>query len=80
MKKHSKIVCIGVDAGDKDLILQWVQEGVLPTFRRLLFSEHHRSHAASAFFPSPFERAAVLAWTGWANGRRVRFGSGKVTV
>jgi carbamoyltransferase len=27
---------------------------------RLLFSEHHLSHAASAFFPSPFEEAAVL--------------------
>lgn len=26
----------------------------------LLFTEHHQSHAASAFFPSPFERAAVL--------------------
>lgn len=26
----------------------------------LLFSEHHLSHAASAFYPSPFERAAVL--------------------
>ena len=26
----------------------------------LLFAEHHQSHAASAFFPSPFERAAVL--------------------
>ncbi|NQY99025.1 MAG: hypothetical protein HRT82_17875, partial [Henriciella sp.] len=27
---------------------------------KLLFSEHHLSHAASAFYPSPFERAAVL--------------------
>jgi carbamoyltransferase len=27
---------------------------------KLLFSEHHLSHAASAFFPSPFDRAAVL--------------------
>jgi carbamoyltransferase len=27
---------------------------------RLLFSEHHLSHAASAFFPSPFEEAAWL--------------------
>jgi len=27
---------------------------------RLLFSEHHLSHAASAFYPSPFETAAVL--------------------
>jgi carbamoyltransferase len=26
----------------------------------LLFTEHHQSHAAAAFFPSPFERAAVL--------------------
>src|SRR5580658_3765045 len=26
----------------------------------LLFAEHHQSHAASAFFPSPFETAAVL--------------------
>lgn len=31
---------------------------------RLLFSEHHLSHAASAFFPSPFERAAVLTIDG----------------
>ena len=31
---------------------------------RLLFSEHHLSHAASAFYPSPFERAAVLTLDG----------------
>jgi len=30
----------------------------------LLFPAHHRSHAASAFFPSPFERAAVLCIDG----------------
>jgi carbamoyltransferase len=36
---------------------------------KLLFSEHHLSHAASAFFPSPFARAAVLTMDGvgeWA--------------
>lgn len=36
---------------------------------RLRFSEHHLSHAASAFFPSPFEEAAVLTMDGvgeWA--------------
>lgn len=36
---------------------------------QLLFSEHHLSHAASAFFPSPFEEAAVLTMDGvgeWA--------------
>jgi carbamoyltransferase len=35
----------------------------------LLFTEHHQSHAASAFFPSPYERAAVLCMDGvgeWA--------------
>ena len=43
---------------------------------RLLFSEHHLSHAASAFYPSPFKNAAVLTidgvgeWTttSWAVG------------
>ena len=43
---------------------------------RLLFSEHHLSHAASAFYPSPFDDAAVLTidgvgeWTttSWAVG------------
>lgn len=36
---------------------------------RLLFTEHHLSHAASAFFPSPFEKAVVLTMDGvgeWA--------------
>lgn len=36
---------------------------------KLMFTEHHQSHAASAFFPSPFERAAVLCLDGvgeWA--------------
>ena len=31
---------------------------------KLVFSEHHLSHAASAFFPSPFEEAAVLTMDG----------------
>jgi carbamoyltransferase len=31
---------------------------------KLLFSEHHLSHAASAFFPSPFDHAAVLTMDG----------------
>src|SRR6266481_5150848 len=36
---------------------------------RLMFSEHHYSHAASAFFPSPFSEAAILTIDGvgeWA--------------
>jgi carbamoyltransferase len=37
--------------------------------KRLTFSEHHLSHAASAFYPSPFQRAAILTMDGvgeWA--------------
>jgi len=36
----------------------------------LLFTEHHQAHAASAFFPSPFEKAAVMCLDGvgeWAS-------------
>ena len=36
---------------------------------RIVFTEHHESHAASAFFPSPFEEAAILTLDGvgeWA--------------
>jgi carbamoyltransferase len=46
---------------------------------RLLFSEHHLSHAASAFYPSPFERAAVLTMDGvgeWTT-TSVAIGNGK---
>ncbi len=32
--------------------------------KRLMFSEHHLSHAASAFYPSPFESAAILTLDG----------------
>jgi carbamoyltransferase len=45
---------------------------------RLLFAEHHLSHAASAFFPSPFEEAMVLTMDGvgeWAT-TSVALGSG----
>ena len=45
---------------------------------KILFSEHHLSHAASAFFPSPFKEAAVLTMDGvgeWAT-TSLAFGSG----
>ncbi len=45
----------------------------------LLFSEHHLSHAASAFYPSPFEESAVLCMDGvgeWAT-TSAWIGSGK---
>jgi carbamoyltransferase len=42
---------------------------------RFVFTEHHESHAASAFFPSPFEEAAILTLDGvgeWATGSIAR--------
>jgi carbamoyltransferase len=40
---------------------------------RLIFSEHHLSHAASAFFPSPFDEAAVLTMDGVGAGTSWRY-------
>jgi carbamoyltransferase len=45
----------------------------------LLYAEHHESHAASAFFPSPFEEAAILTLDGvgeWATAS-IGVGSGR---
>src|SRR2546423_3591852 len=39
-------------------------EGTVRWENKLLFSEHHLSHAASAYYPSPFSRAAVLTMDG----------------
>jgi carbamoyltransferase len=54
----------------KDLLRKELKK-IAPEFdgEKLLFTEHHLSHAASAFFPSPFENAAVLTMDGvgeWA--------------
>ena len=52
------------------------------TGARLIFTDHHESHAASAFFPSPFDRAAIVTLDGvgeWStatlgigNGNRIQ--------
>ena len=44
-------------------LLQSIDSGFIAA-DRLLFAEHHLSHAASAFFPSPFEESAVLTMDG----------------
>lgn len=54
----------------KDLLtreLRAIDKGFVP--QRLMFAEHHISHAASAFYPSPFDEAVVLTVDGvgeWA--------------
>ncbi len=44
---------------------------------KLLFAEHHESHAASAFYPSPFEEAAVLTMDGVGEWATSSYGVGR---
>ena len=45
--------------------------------RGIVFTEHHESHAASAFFPSPFEEAAILTLDGVGEWATASFGVGR---
>ena len=44
---------------------------------KVLFVEHHESHAASAFFPSPFEEAVVICFDGVGEWATTSWGVGK---
>ena len=43
---------------------------------KVLFTEHHMSHAASAFYPSPFTRAAFLTMDGVGEWTTTSYGTG----
>jgi carbamoyltransferase len=45
--------------------------------KRFIFTEHHESHAASAFFPSPFEEAAILTLDGVGEWATASLGIGR---
>jgi carbamoyltransferase len=45
--------------------------------KAVLFTEHHESHAASAFFPSPFEEAAILTMDGVGEWATASYGTGR---
>ncbi|MBX3060163.1 MAG: carbamoyltransferase [Anaerolineae bacterium] len=61
--------------GDKLWVKTHIQQNVGVPLDKILFIDHHLSHAASAFFASPFTEAAVLTidgvgeWTTTARGR-----------
>ncbi len=58
----------------------WIREQVSKEagFKgQVLFTEHHESHAASAFFPSPFETAAVLTMDGVGEWATSSYGYGR---
>ncbi|MCW8132878.1 MAG: carbamoyltransferase [Planctomycetota bacterium] len=55
-----------------------MRKGLKGAYRkRFVFCEHHESHAASAFFPSPFEEAAILTLDGVGEWATASFGTGR---
>src|SRR5262249_37036332 len=49
---------------EKLFLRKSIRGGIGRTRAPLVFLDHHESHAASAFFPSPFEKAAILTLDG----------------
>ncbi len=68
--------------GVKVYVTDYVRDA-LKTDVSVLFTEHHLSHAASAFYPSPFEKAAILTMDGvgeWATTTIGRGEGGEVVI
>jgi carbamoyltransferase len=63
--------------GNKLWIKELIKKHVGIAEEKVLFSEHHLSHAASAFFCSPFEEAAVLTVDGVGEWATATYGVGK---
>ena len=65
--------------GDKLWIKHLIQRRLGVPASKILFSEHHLSHAASTFFCSPFEEAAILIVDGVGEWATASLGVGKGT-
>ncbi len=62
----------------KKLFIPKLIAQALPSFQgEMLFTEHHESHAASAFYPSPFDEAAFLTIDGVGEWATTSFGVGE---
>ena len=58
----------------------WIKELIKDELNykgKIIFPEHHESHAASAFFPSPFQEAAFITMDGVGEWSTTSFGVGK---
>ncbi len=64
---------------DKLWVKNTIREKIGVEYNRILFGEHHLSHAASAFYPSPFEEAAILTVDGVGEWTTASMGVGKGT-
>jgi carbamoyltransferase len=63
--------------GDKLWIKQLIQKRLGVSAEKILFSEHHVSHAASTFFCSPFDEAAILTVDGVGEWTTASLGVGR---
>ncbi len=57
----------------------WMKEFIQKELKydgKIIFLEHHESHAASAFYPSPFQEAAILTMDGVGEWATTSFGTG----
>jgi len=66
--------------GDKLWIKSIIRDRIGVEYDHILFDEHHLSHAASAFYPSPFDEAAILTVDGVGEWTTSTFGVGKGTT
>jgi len=58
----------------------WIKETLREKLRfegKILFPEHHQSHTASAFYPSPFQEAAILTMDGVGEWTTTSYGVGR---
>jgi len=65
--------------GDKLWVKSIIKDKVGVEDKKILFGEHHLSHAASAFYPSPFKEAAILTVDGVGEWTTATTGIGKGT-
>ncbi|MBN1356348.1 carbamoyltransferase [bacterium] len=76
---------LGISSFVKAMPLWLKQKLMIPNLIRkelgyegeMIFPEHHESHAASAFFPSPFERAAFITMDGVGEWTTTSYGTGR---
>lgn len=75
---QSFLTAIPIWLRSKLYISRQIQKGLGGKYRkRIIFPEHHESHAASAFFCSPFDEAAILTIDGVGEWATTTFGIGK---
>ncbi len=64
--------------GHKLNLSSCIRRGLGGAYRKaIVFTEHHESHAASAFFPSPFDEAAILTLDGVGEWATASYGTGR---